>query len=62
MPLLSLMKELAIRTGGRIARNDEGASPEGKESTLNPIRGAPTIRSDFVDAKNDLYFEYSVVP
>lgn len=61
MPLLSLMKELAIRTGGRIARNDERAEPEGKDSTLNPIHGAPRINSDFVDDKTDLYFEYSIV-
>jgi hypothetical protein len=62
MPLRSLVKELAIRTGGRIARNDEGEEPEGKDSTLAPIPGAPAIRSTFVDAKTDLYFEYTVAP
>lgn len=62
MPLLSLVKELAIRTRGRIARNDEGAKPENRESTLNPIPDVPQISSDFVDAKTDLYFEYTVSP
>ncbi len=62
MPLRSLLKELALRTGGRIARNDEGAKPANKQSTLAPIPGAPPIRSNFVDAKTDLYFEYTVDP
>jgi hypothetical protein len=62
MPLRSLLKELAIRTGGRVARNDEGDPPKNKESTLNPIPGAPALSSSFVDAKYDLYFEYTVAP
>jgi hypothetical protein len=62
MPLLSLVKELAIRTRGRIARNDEGKKPENKQSTLNPIPDAPPINSSFVDAKTDLYFECTVAP
>ncbi|HEX3126396.1 MAG TPA: hypothetical protein VH394_03630 [Thermoanaerobaculia bacterium] len=64
MPLRSLVKELAIRTGGRIVRNDEGATPKDAESTLAPIEGAPRIRSSksFLDASTDLYFEYTVTP
>ncbi len=64
MPLRSLVKELAIRTGGRIVRNDEGAPPKDAESTLAPIEGAPPIRpsATFVDASTELYFEYTVKP
>ncbi len=59
MPLRSLIKELAIRTGGRIARNDVGTTPKDKQSTLAPIPGAPEISSDFA-RPTDLYFEYTV--
>jgi hypothetical protein len=59
MPLRSLVKDLAIRTGGRVARNDEGDEPKGKQSTLAPIPGAPPISSGFA-TKTDLYFEYTV--
>jgi hypothetical protein len=64
MPLRSLVKDLAIRTGGRIVRNDEGAPPKDAESTLAPIEGAPPIRpsKEFLDASTDLYFEYTVAP
>lgn len=63
MPLRSLIKELAIRTKGRVARNDEGAKPEEPLSTLAPIPDAPALSSDFVDATStDLYFEYTVSP
>jgi hypothetical protein len=62
MPLRSLVKELSIRTKGRIARNDEGAAPKDKSSTLLPIPGAPPLDSGFVDVKTDHYFEYTVVP
>lgn len=64
MPLRSLVKELAIRTGGRIVRNDEGAAPKDAESTLAPIEGAPGIRpsESFLDASTELYFEYTVTP
>lgn len=64
MPLRSLIKELAIRTGGRIVRNDEGAPPKDAESTLAPIEGAPAIRPSktFLDATTELYFEYTVAP
>ena len=64
MPLRSLIKELAIRTGGRIVRNDEGAPPKDAESTLAPIEGAPPIRpsKSFLDASTELYFEYTVAP
>jgi hypothetical protein len=62
MPLRSLVKELAIRTDGRVARNDEGAAPDGDDSTLRPIEGAPALRSDFLDASTELYFEYTVKP
>ncbi len=64
MPLRSLVKELAIRTRGRIVRNDEGAVPKDADSTLAPIDGAPAIRpsKEFMDATTELYFEYTVVP
>jgi hypothetical protein len=62
MPLRSLVKDLAIRTGGRVARNDAGAKPKDETSTLAPIPGAPALRTDFVDAATDLYFEYTVLP
>jgi hypothetical protein len=64
MPLRSLVKDLAIRTGGRIVRNDEGTPPKDKDSTLAPIEGAPPIRpsESFLDASTGLYFEYTVVP
>lgn len=64
MPLRSLIKELAIRTGGRIVRNDEGTPPKDEESTLAPIEGAPPIRpsESFLDASTELYFEYTVTP
>jgi hypothetical protein len=61
MPLRSLVKDLCIRTGGRVARNDEGDEPKGKQSTLAPIPGAPAISSSFA-TKSDLYFEYTVIP
>ncbi len=62
MPLRSLVKELAIRTNGRVARNDFGAEPKDETSTLNRIPGAPALRTDFLDAVKDLYFEYTVAP
>jgi len=63
MPLRSLVKDLAIRTGGRVARNDAGAAPKDETSTLAPIPGAPALRLDFLDAPpDDLYFEYTVAP
>lgn len=64
MPLRSLIKELAIRTNGRIARNDEGAIPKDSLSTLAPIPGAPALlpSKDFLDASTDLYFEHTVAP
>ncbi len=64
MPLRSLVKELAIRTRGRIVRNDEGAAPKDADSTLAPIEGAPAIlpSKEFMDATTELYFEYTVVP
>lgn len=63
MPLRSLVKDLAIRTNGRVARNDAGATPKDATSTLAPIEGAPALRLDFLDAPpDDLYFEYTVAP
>lgn len=62
MPLRSLVKELALRTNGRVARNDDGAPPKDELSTLAPIPGAPALSSSFVDVKTDLYFEYTVRP
>jgi hypothetical protein len=61
MPLRSLVKDLAIRTGGKVARNDEGAQPKDKQSTLAPIPGAPALNSSFT-TKTDLYFEYTIGP
>jgi len=61
MPLRSLVRDLAIRTGGRLARNDEGAKPKDKTSTLGPIPGAPALRSNFGTMK-PLYFECVVAP
>ena len=62
MPLRSLMKELAIRTRGRVARCDDGAQPKDSLSTLAPIPGAPALlrARDFMDVSNDLYFEHTV--
>jgi hypothetical protein len=63
MPLRSLVKDLAIRTGGRVARSDAGAQPKDETSTLAAIPGAPALRLDFLDAPpDDLYFEYTVAP
>lgn len=59
MPLRSLVKELAIRTGGRVARNDAGTKPKDSESTLAPIPGAPALRDDFAKG-TDLYFECTI--
>lgn len=59
MPLRSLVKDLAIRSNGRVARSDEGAKPKDKDSTLAPIPGAPPLSSSFT-TKYDLYFEYTV--
>ena len=64
MPLRSLVKELAIRTNGRVVRCDEGAKPKDKTSTLAPIEGAPPLRpaKEFLDKATDLYFEHSIAP
>ena len=64
MPLRSLVKELAIRTGGRVVRCDEGAKPKDKASTLAPIEGAPPLRpaKEFLDKSTDLYFEHTIAP
>lgn len=64
MPLRSLMKELAIRTRGRVARCDEGATPKDSLSTLSPIPGAPALlpAKDFLDVSTDLYFEHTIAP
>lgn len=58
MPLRSLIRDLAHRTGGRVARNDAGAEPKDSRSTLKiPVSSA------FADeSKNPLYFEYTVTP
>jgi hypothetical protein len=62
MPLRSLVKDLLIRTGGRVVRNDDGAQPKDAKSTLAPIDGAPPARpaADFLDKATDLYFEHTV--
>lgn len=64
MPLRSLVKDLAIRTNGRIARCDDGAKPKDKTSTLAPIPGAPPLRpaKEFLDKATDLFFEHTIVP
>jgi hypothetical protein len=62
MPLKSLVKELLIRTNGRLARSDEGDTPEGEDSTLAAIPGAPARTTSFLDDVTKLYFEYTVAP
>lgn len=64
MPLRSLVKDLLIRTGGRVVRNDDGAMPKDKQSTLAPIEGAPPLRpaKEFLDKATDLWFEHTVAP
>jgi hypothetical protein len=59
MPLRSLVKDLAVRTNGRVARNDVGAEPKDSQSTLEPISGAPALNPNFAKV-TDLYFEYTV--
>ena len=59
MPLRSLVRELAIRTGGRIVRNDDGAPPKDKTSTL-AIDDVPVLPVEKFAKKTDLYFEYTV--
>ncbi len=64
MPLGSLIKDLAIRTNGRVARNDAGKVP--KDAKLADV---PALRLDFLDnppapgeEATVLYFDYTVAP
>jgi hypothetical protein len=56
MPLRSLVKDLLIRTGGRMARSDQGEA-----ATRVPIPGTPPLRSNAF-TQTDLYFECTVAP
>jgi hypothetical protein len=60
MPLPSLVKDLLIRTGGRVMRNDEDAAiVPGGNPTLGGVRGAPQRLEAFgTKQKTDLYIEY----
>jgi hypothetical protein len=63
MPLPSLVKDLLIRTGGRLTRNDEDnpIDPEGGNPTLAGVAGAPKRLNAFGSKhKTDLYIEYTV--
>jgi hypothetical protein len=63
MPLPSLVKDLLIRTGGRLTRNDEDnpIDPKGGNPTLAGVAGAPKRLNDFGSKhKTDLYIEYTV--
>jgi hypothetical protein len=63
MPLQSLVKDLLIRSGGRVMRNDEGAKarPEVPFSSVEGVPGAPEPLETFgTKHKTDLYIEYTV--
>jgi hypothetical protein len=67
MPLKSLIKDLLIRTGGRVMRNDEDVTPDPKLDprieTLKGVLGAPALLEEFDGKrKNDLFIEYTVAP
>lgn len=61
MPLSSLVKELLIRTEGRVLRNDDGdpVNPRMTDPTRPRLPGAPEPRSDFAKV-TDLYFEVTI--
>jgi hypothetical protein len=60
MPLPSLVKDLLIRTGGRVTRNDEDDPLEEGNPSLGPISGAPKRLEQFgTKHKTDLYIEYT---
>jgi hypothetical protein len=62
MPLPALVKDLLIRTGGRVMRNDEDAEiiPKGNP-TLAGVPGAPQRLEKFgTKHKTDLYIEYTL--
>jgi hypothetical protein len=63
MPLQSLVKDLLIRTAGRVMRNDEDAplDPAVQFPTLDGVPGAPTREEEFgTKGKNKLFIEYTV--
>ncbi len=63
MPLPSLVKDLLIRTGGRLLRNDEDepAHPEVPFPTNASVAGAPPRLDKFgTKHKTDLYIEYTI--
>ena len=60
MPLESLVKELLIRTNGRLLRNDAGEkpNPDVPFPTLGAVEGAPAVTTGFFDEDPEgLYFE-----
>jgi hypothetical protein len=67
MPLKSLVKDLLIRTAGRLMRNDEDVEPDPKLDpkikTLDGVKGAPSLLKDFKGKeKNEMFIEYPVAP
>jgi hypothetical protein len=63
MPLQSLVKDLLVRCGGRVMRNDEGdkARPEVLFSSVEGVPGAPEPLEAFGSKhKTELYIEYTV--
>jgi glyoxylase-like metal-dependent hydrolase (beta-lactamase superfamily II) len=62
MPLKSLVKDLLIRTGGRLMRNDEDLPPNAEVPfpTLAGVEDAPARREGFGERVTELYIEYTV--
>jgi hypothetical protein len=62
MPLKSLVKDLLIRTGGRLLRNDQDLPPTAEVPfpTLAGVEDAPARRKEFGERVTDLYIEYTV--
>jgi hypothetical protein len=63
MPLQSLIKDLLIRTGGRLMRNDEDDTerPEVPYSSLKGVPGAPPPLEKFgTKVKTELYIQYTI--
>jgi hypothetical protein len=65
MPLKSLVKDLLIRTAGRVMRNDEDEEPDPdldpNIETLGGVPGAPNLLDEFTGkVKTNLFIEYTV--
>ena len=62
MPLPSLVKDLLIRTGGRVMRNDEDwPSPKPvPHATRDGVVGGCAIQKGFGEHESELYIEYTV--